>query len=765
MAAVIDSFDRPAVPAWGPPVNLNPTFEAPTGGYTVIGSTAARSTAQAHEGTTSYLVTPDGSFAAPRIENWPVPVEGAIVAGSAWVRPTTANKRVVVAVHAFDASGTYLLTRNTVTVAATAGAWMYVETGPVSFTDVPGAARYAAMVGLENTGGTPPAVTDTFYVDQVELRAPAGGWGRTETDQQWLASGAFPYDFFTTGTVARHNISTRNTSRHTYVEVGKPDVDLVCKIAVPTLATGGLISVSLMGRRNSVGTSYYSAELSFETSQAIILKIHRVIGGVFTTLRTVITGLTHTTGGQYWLRFQLRDALLRSKAWLDGAFQPVSWTAEASDTTVAIGDYAGIRTSVPSSNTNALPIPVSVDDFKATSVDQPTAYPSRQSTYLLVTDKNLNVVGDPIYCWDSLDVTLRFNEVSTGMFTCPAYPWIREMLAPGNRVVVIRNGQIFAAGPWERRLVERSDEGENSGVGKLTVDFADDLSLIVSRNAYPKPALTPETQDTDFWEYSGNSELVLQNLVNASAGPGAQAIRRIPRLVIAGPTGVGSNVSGKLRLDQLGDGLRSIALAGGNIGFRTRQVGADIVFETYGTRDLSNSVRFGFGLNNLRYLAYEESAPAITTAIVGGQGEGSDRFLISRTDAPLESVWGRRETYVARPGSAPRAELDQAGDEAVAREAATARLQSSAWDTEDQRYGVHYGLGDRVSIEVGPGEQVSDLVRLVHLQAWSTAGELVSAMVGGQDASTDPQWIYRLREMNRRLGRLERTALPATPTA
>lgn len=383
---------------------------------------------------------------------------------------------------------------------------------------------------------------------------------------------------------------------------------------------------------------------------------------------------------------------------------------------------------------------------------------------LLVTDPNLNVVGDPIYCYDTVDVTLRFNEVSSGQFTAPAHPWIREQLAPRNRIVVIRDGQVFMAGPWEKRLIERSDEGENSGVGKLTVDFAEDLSLMVSRNAYPNPAATPEAQAVDNWTYNDNAEVVLQALANLSAGPGAQSARRIPKLIMGGTTGVGTTVSGKLRLDQLGDGMRSIALAGGGIGFRTRQVGTDIVYETYGPRDLSNTVRFSFGLGNLRYLAYEENAPAITTAIVGGQGEGADRFLIGRTDAALEAVWGRRESYVARPGNDPLIDLQQAGDELLAREAATARLQSSAWDTEDQRYGVHYGLGDRVSIEVGPGEQVSDLVRLVHLQAWSTAGELVSAMVGGQDASTDPKWIYQMREMTRRLARLERTAQPSAST-
>lgn len=381
-----------------------------------------------------------------------------------------------------------------------------------------------------------------------------------------------------------------------------------------------------------------------------------------------------------------------------------------------------------------------------------------------VTDPNLQVVGDPIECWETVDCTLRYNEVSSGAFTVPAYGWIREQLQPRNRIVVVRDGEIFMAGPWEMRRREQSDDGENSGIGKLTVEFADDLSLVVARNALPEPTKTAETQAIDYWSYSDNAEVVLQALANLNAGPGAPAARRIPRLVMGGPTGAGTTVSGKIRMDQLGDGMRPIAQAGG-VGFRTRQVGTDVRFETYGPRDLSDTVRFSFDLGNLRYLSYEEHAPAATTAFVGGQGDGSDRYMLTRTDAALEAVWGRREMYLPRPGNDPAADLQRDGDEALAREAATARLQSSAWDSEDQRFGKHYGLGDRVSVQVDDGEAVSDLVRNVHLQAWATAGQLVSAMVGGQDNTTDPKWIYLMRQLDLRLSRVERRAMPVPPLA
>lgn len=386
---------------------------------------------------------------------------------------------------------------------------------------------------------------------------------------------------------------------------------------------------------------------------------------------------------------------------------------------------------------------------------------------ILVTDAQLNVVGDPIYCWDNLDVTLRFNEVSSGQFTAPAYPWLREQLAAGRRIVVVRNGRVLIAGPIEGKLVEQSDDGENAGVGKLTVKFADDLSLVAYRGAYPNPAVAPDAQDRDVWAYNGPAEQVLQDLVNVNAGPGALAARRVPRLMMAGTSGVSPTVAGSIeRLQPLGEAMRSIAVAGGGRGFRTSQTmnTKQILFQTYTPRDLSNLVRFSFGLGNLRYLGYEESAPRATTVIVGGQGEGADRFLTSRTNTAVETEWGRRESYLARPGNDPLPELQQAADEELSQAASTSRLQSSAWDSDDQRYGEHYDLGDRVGVEVGPAEVVTDVVRLVHLQAWSTANELVSAMVGAQDAVNNRAMVARMRQLDRRLGQVERRAVPSART-
>jgi hypothetical protein len=192
------------------------------------------------------------------------------------------------------------------------------------------------------------------------------------------------------------------------------------------------------------------------------------------------------------------------------------------------------------------------------------------------------------------------------------------------------------------------------------------------------------------------------------------------------------------------------------------QVGPTIEFQVYDPPDLSDQVFFSFGLGNLKYVSYEVTSPTATTAIVGGQGDGADRFLLERNNAGGEAAWGRTEKLVSRPGNDPTADLQSAGDDELNDDAETARLPTSTGDTPSQRYGVDYDLGCLVSVESWPGSLVSDIVNTVHLQVWPTAGEVVSATIGSQAETSDPVWLQRLRSIDKRVGYLERNVLPAT---
>ncbi len=381
---------------------------------------------------------------------------------------------------------------------------------------------------------------------------------------------------------------------------------------------------------------------------------------------------------------------------------------------------------------------------------------------VLVTDRDLAVVGDPIIGWTTLDITLRFNEPSSGIMVVPAETWIVEQFAPGNRVVVIRNGNVLIAGPWEEKQIEASDDGAQSWPGVLTVNFADDLASVVARTVYPNPAVDVDSQDADNWTFTGNAEAALRELVTKNAGPGALVARRVPQLALGTLASVGTSVVVTAqRMQPLGDVARQIAEVGGGLGFRTRQVGSQILFEVYQPPDKSGTVRFSLGLGNLRYSAFTQIAPTATAAAVGGQGEGADRFMIERSDPAAEAAWGRFEVMVPRPGTSSLTELEDDGDKALAEGASTTRVATNVSDTPDQQFFTHYQLGDIVSVEPGHGAEVTEIVRTVHLQVHATSGEYVSATVGSQAATTDPEWITRMRAIDERLGRLERSVVPA----
>ncbi|RKR92763.1 ReqiPepy6 Gp37-like protein [Micromonospora pisi] len=379
---------------------------------------------------------------------------------------------------------------------------------------------------------------------------------------------------------------------------------------------------------------------------------------------------------------------------------------------------------------------------------------------LITTDANLVPVGDPIADWTNLDVTLRYNEPGTATVSLPRTAVTADQVAPGSRMVMYRDGKVFCAGRIEVPGVEEwSVEGPNSEPGTTQITWSDDLAWLVARRTYPTPAV-PVTAQTDArWTATGNAEDILRALVNLNAGPSALAARRLPRLVLGPDMGVGTNVTFGTRFESLGDALRSVALAGG-LGFRTTQVpGRLIEFQVYRPRDLRGVVRFSQGLSNLRSYRYEPQAPTATVAIVGGQDEGVDRVIVERVNTAAVALWGRLETFVDRRQSddtvGNTAELQQAGDEALAEGAETARLSAVTIDIPEQRFGVDYGLGDIVSIELASGIEVADIVRGAHYQATPKTGEYVTALVGSQSASADPLWVAYLRDLSRRMDRLE----------
>ncbi len=66
---------------------------------------------------------------------------------------------------------------------------------------------------------------------------------------------------------------------------------------------------------------------------------------------------------------------------------------------------------------------------------------------LWITDRNLTLVGDPLVGWRSLTCEQRLREPGSGTVTLTAHPEVMSQLQPGNRLVVVRDRQIWMAGP------------------------------------------------------------------------------------------------------------------------------------------------------------------------------------------------------------------------------------------------------------------------------------------------------------------------------
>lgn len=374
---------------------------------------------------------------------------------------------------------------------------------------------------------------------------------------------------------------------------------------------------------------------------------------------------------------------------------------------------------------------------------------------VIVTDRNL-VILDPLRDWTSVDCTIKFNEPGSGQITVPLTRTAAQLLTPGNRIAISRrlpNGtaEWFMAGPIERPGTQQwSQDGDRT----LTVGFTDDLALIVSRLLYPSPAAAITAQVAARRSFSAtNAEDVMQTLVDENAGPTALAARRIPALVIASDASVGTNVTMSFRLDKLGDALRSVATAGGHLGFRTQQVDNTIEFQVYEPENLVDQVRFSVGYRNLISYSYAPEAPKSTVAIVGdGSGDGTSRVFRERISGEA-ATWWRLESLVDRSDITDTTELDAAGDEELANQAATVNLAAICIETDGQRYGQHFRAGDLVGVELATGDVVADIIREVNLAATPDEGEQIALLIGTQDATQDPLWqaFHRLQRDVHRL--------------
>ncbi|MEU8158049.1 carbohydrate binding domain-containing protein [Micromonospora sp. NPDC048986] len=159
-------------PAEGTTLNSNPFFTTSlsASGWTGTGGTVARDPGQAHEGTGSLLLTPDGVTATVTAQSELVPVTaGVVYRASAWQR-CAAARSVSVGIGWYTAAGAFV-SSTLVATSLAATTWTEVE----AYGTAPPTATQARLIG-GSMGSTPPG-SHLLWIDEARIRRSGGPGG------------------------------------------------------------------------------------------------------------------------------------------------------------------------------------------------------------------------------------------------------------------------------------------------------------------------------------------------------------------------------------------------------------------------------------------------------------------------------------------------------------------------------------------------------------------------------------------------------------
>jgi hypothetical protein len=398
------------------------------------------------------------------------------------------------------------------------------------------------------------------------------------------------------------------------------------------------------------------------------------------------------------------------------------------------------------------------------------------SVTILVRNADFSVAG-PLNGWTVLSATLNFNAVGVYTITLPAFAATAALIQPKAGIQIIRDGVQFMAGPIDSIGFARDGGQTDGNPGTLVINGASDLAWIANALIIPDPTLewnaqgaaTSYTRSDTVTPAAGGSASagqLITDIVNLNCGPGAQQVnppRTVPGLVV-NPSTLGATISCQERMTPLGDTLRTLALAGGGLGFDCVQVGRQLQFGVYQPRDLSAYALFSFELGNLRQVNWTQTFPLTTRAILGGAASGSDPTISQYVNTDAESVWGRYvEAYVDDSSVSDPTQLAQDGATELSTNGEQDQLSAITVDAPTLRYGadapgvIGYQIGDFVQVAPYPGVGLVDVVTQVTLTAdgTSTGGELVTAVIGDGSTTNKPAYLRQIEALNRRVANLE----------
>lgn len=348
-------------------------------------------------------------------------------------------------------------------------------------------------------------------------------------------------------------------------------------------------------------------------------------------------------------------------------------------------------------------------------------------------------IGDP----SSLTATVRHNALSVAEVTIPAdHPRVGDVITPGARLVITYRGEHLLSGP----VVKVTGTGPTV-TSTITLTVEDDWRVLTRTLAWPNPTgpITAQGAATAYDRKSGPAESVLKHFAGRN-------FTRLARPVTVAPDlGRGGTIDVQARMHPLSDRLYP-AVDQAGIGVSVRQVGSGLVLDCYAPTVRRRVLSEDSGA--LTGWEWSTTAPGCTRVVVGGAGEGTAREFLHVVNADLEGEWrdvveefrdardvggdttDSEGNTVPMPPAEAEAMLRARGLERLTEAAPTSGLSLTLAEAAGFRYGQHVRVGDTLTVRVGPGVTVTDILREASL-TYADGGLEVTPVVGTRTDDPD----------------------------
>lgn len=271
----------------------------------------------------------------------------------------------------------------------------------------------------------------------------------------------------------------------------------------------------------------------------------------------------------------------------------------------------------------------------------------------------------------------------------------------GRRLKIIRDGAIVFGG---RLLREGWSKPESSPAGETWQVYALDHA------DYARARICIPPAGSEYETYTDHADDVAKRYVLNNAGSGAASDRVFSDLSVEADAHAAALLTENARYDNLLDVLQKLAAKGG-FDFRFVPLATGCEFRTayphWGLdRRKGNGVNDEFVLSldrkTFSELKYVRDATAMVNAVyVGGQGEGTNRAVVLRTDTTSIATWKRREAFADARHLTLTSSLQAYGDAELVERAVEESMDGKpALDSWRSANAPTWDLGDLITLYV-----------------------------------------------------------------